>query len=233
MKDKYKIGVKTAETHVKDVIISIFNSHEEKNVVRFPNQEERQHMIRILKQRGAPMPDALFALDGSHARCTGRNEVERLSHKYHFLPCFNCLFVSERVLSTICAFSLDPRASKHDLTVLREASFFQEIDAIMGDDIILADKGYVGVNHDSRTIAAVPKDDMEEHDWFSKKYWKSFNSARGECERIFAEFFHNRFTQLGRWPGKGQHSFKEWSANVTACIVLYNVFKYNAHRFVH
>lgn len=231
MKDKYKIGVKTADSHIKDVLRAIITSYQDQNVVRFPNQQERQRMIRILKRKGSPMPDALFALDGSHARCTGRDKAERLSHKYHFLPCYNCLFVSERVLNTICAFSLDPRASKHDLTILREASFFQHIDEIMGTDIILADKGYVGVNYDSKSIAAVPKSDMEDHEWFSKTYWRAFNTARGECERIFAEFFYNRFTLLGRWPGKGQHSFTEWSANVTSCIILYNVLKFNAHLF--
>ncbi len=87
MREKYQIGVKTAYSHVSDVLMAILKTYEDRNVVRFPTISERQQMLRILKTKGAPMPDALFSLDGSHARCTGRHIRERLSHKYHWLPC--------------------------------------------------------------------------------------------------------------------------------------------------
>lgn len=141
MRDKYQIGIKTAYSHVNDVLRAILKRYEDENVVRFPNIEERKQMVQILKTKGAPMPDAIFALDGSHARCTGRHIAERRSFKYRWLPCFNVLFVTDRVLNTVCAFSLDPRAAKHDITILREAWFYEHIDQILDGWVILADKG--------------------------------------------------------------------------------------------
>ncbi len=87
------------------------------------------------------MSDALFSLDGSHTRCTGRNYTERLSFKYRWLPCFNVLFIIERVFGTVCAFNIDPAASKHDITVLKESWFYQNLNEIMDGWMILADKG--------------------------------------------------------------------------------------------
>lgn len=87
MKERYQIGIKTAYSHVQDVLSAILKSYENKNVVRIPTIEEREQMVRILKTKGASLPDAVFSLDGSHARCTGRHVRERLSFKYHWLPC--------------------------------------------------------------------------------------------------------------------------------------------------
>ena len=140
MHDKYKIGITTADTHIEDLLEAILKTFEDEDVVTFPTMEEREEMRQILKTKGAPMAEALFALDGTHARCTGRNIPERLSFKYRFLPCFNVLFVTERVLNTICAFSIDPKSRKHDITVLREASFYPKLDEIMQGWNILADK---------------------------------------------------------------------------------------------
>ena len=229
MRSKYKIGIQTAYSHVQDVLKAIVISYQDENVVRFPTEEERLQMITILKLRNAEMPDALFALDGSHARCTGRNVTERLSFKYRWLPCFNVLFVTERVLNTICAFSLDPAARKHDVTVLREAWFYSELDEIMDGWIILADKGYTGCDHEVNCIAAVLKENMDNRKLLSKKYWRSMNVARGECERVFGDFFHNKFTQLSHWPGKSKQTFIDFSANVISCIILYNVMKVNCN----
>ena len=220
----YKIGIKTALSHIEDILKAIIKSYKNKDVVTFPTQKQRVQMVQILKQKNAPMPHAIFTLDGSHARCTGRNTTERLSHKYHWLPCFNVLFVIERVFYTICAFNLDKSARKHDLTVLRESWFYQNLDEIMNGWIILADKGYIGVQH-SKCIAAVLKKGMTGRKHFSKNYWHQMNAARADSERVFADFFYNKFTQLGAWKGKSKETFVEWSLNVICAIILYNVQK--------
>lgn len=168
---------------------------------------------------------------------------------------FNVMFVTERVLNTVCAFNLDQRAAKHDITILREAPFFRDLNKIMLGWNILSDKGkvqctcslktiqpcrfcsytsgYVGINKShlggADCIAAIARKDMVEvRTKYSKTFWRHFNIARGECERVFGDFFHNKFSQLGKWPGKSQKTFVDFSANVVACIVLYNVIKVNS-----
>ena len=87
MKQQYQIGIKTAYSHVHDVLTAVLKTYENSNVIRIPTIPEREKMMRILQTRRAPLPHAIFSLDGSHARCTGRHIRERLSFKYHWLPC--------------------------------------------------------------------------------------------------------------------------------------------------
>ena len=225
MRTKYQIGITTAYSHVLDVLKATFTTFSGQNVIHFPSETMKKRMVKMLKKKNSPMPDALFAIDGSHARCTGRQFKERLSHKYKWLPCFNVTFIIERVLGTVCAFNIDASASKHDLTVLREAWFYNHIDEIMDGWIILADKGYVGVEKETSCIAAVLKKKSKGRSKLSKDYWYKMNVARSDVERIFAHFFHNKFAQLGRWPGKSKTTFLDFSANVTCCIILYNMVK--------
>ena len=232
IKQKYKIGETTSINHIKDILVAIVKSYENKNVVTFPDEQQRKQMVQILKQKNAPMPDAIFSMDGSHLRCTGRHITERMSHKYRWLPCFNVLFIIERVFWTICAFNLDKSASKHDITVLRESHFYNNIDEMMNGWIILADKGYIGVEKDTKCIAAVLKKNMDGRKMFSKNYWKKLNSARAESETVFAHFFHNKFSQLGAWKGKSKKTFIEWSLNVICGIILYNTMKLHCNKSV-
>ena len=86
------------------------------------------------------------------------------------LTMFNVLFVTERVLNTICAFSLDRAARKHDVTVLLEAWFYSELVEIMDGWIILADKRCTGCDNEVNCIAGVLKENMKERKLLSKKY---------------------------------------------------------------
>ena len=89
MSDKYHIGCKTAYDHCSDIVHAILRTYgEDKNVITFPTKPERKIMVDILKRKNMPCPSALFAVDGSDTRCTGRHIMERLSHKYKWLPCF-------------------------------------------------------------------------------------------------------------------------------------------------
>ena len=223
IKDKYHIGITTAKSHSYDVLKSILKTFRGSGIISLPTIPQRVQMVQLLKRRGVPMPDALFSLDGSHTRCTGRGKRERISHKYHWLPCFNVLFLIERALGTICAINLDPAARKHDLTVLREAWFFENLDELMDGWVILADKGYVG--HQKKCIAAILKRKMKQRNKYSKHYWEEISVARSEVERVFGDFFSNKFTQLGRWQGKSKDTFIEFAANVISCVVLYNSIK--------
>ena len=228
IKEKYQIGTATAKGYINDVLKAIFKSFENKNVVAFPTEAQRHVMVEILKSKGSPVPGVLFAIDGSHQRCTGRHIKERVSHKYRWLPCFNVTFIIERAMGTVCAFNIDPAATKHDITILRESWFYQHLDEILGGWIMLADKGYVGVHKDGiKSIAAVLRKDMRARKNFSSKYWHEVNVARSDVERIFGDFFYNKFTQLGRWPGKSKQTFLDFSSNVIGCIILYNSIKTN------
>lgn len=223
MENKYQIGGATAKSHIDDIMKAIIKSFRGTNIISLPSLEQRLKMVQILKQKKAPMPDAIFSVDGSHTRCTGRDIQERVSHKYRWLPCFNVTFLVERVFGTVVAFNLDPAAIKHDLTILRESWFGHELDEVMDGWIILADKGYIGIK--SKCVAPVLRMNMRERGSYSKKYWYKFNVARSDVERIFGDFFHNKFKQLGAWQGKSVTTFTEFSANVICCIILYNSVK--------
>ena len=98
--------------------------------------------------------------------------------------------------------------------------------------LVLADKGYVGVQNECKSIAvALKKGRKSQRKKFSKQYWYNFNSARSQVERVFAHMFSNKFTQLSRWPGKSRDTFLEFCSNVICSIILYNVLKKHAHRF--
>ena len=223
IKKEYKIGSSTAVGYMQDVMNGIINAFKNTNIITFPTETQRLKMVEMLKKKGAQMPHVLFTLDGKHSLCTGRNRRERRSIKYRWLPCFNVMFVVERLFGTVCAFNLDAAAIKHDITVLRESTFFQNIDEIMDGWIVIADKGYVGTkNHQ---IAAAMKRPDARRKWYSKRFWKLFNGARGDSERVFAHFFYNKFTQLSHWPGKGDDAFIRWSKNVACCIMMYNFVK--------
>lgn len=223
LKEKYQIGIATAKSHVDDILKAIISSFRGTNVISLPTLEQRLQMVKILKQRKAPMPDALFSIDGSHTRCSGRDNPQRVSRKYRWLPCFNVMFMIERVFGTVVAFSIDPAATKHDIRVLRESWFGMELDEIMDGWIILADKGYIGF--EGKCVAAVLRSNMRERTAYSREYWYKFNVARSDVERIFGDFFHNKFKQLGEWTGKSATTFTEFSANVICCIIFYNSVK--------
>ena len=228
IKVKYKIGITTAKNYIDDILKAVLLAFENENIVTFPDKTQREKMVRILKLKGSPVPDGLFAIDGSHTRCTGRHITERITRKYNWLPCFNVTFIIERVLGTVCAFNIDRAARKHDITTLRESWFYQYLNELMNGWIILADKGYIGVHKDGiNCIAAVLRMNMKGRKHFSKEYWKALNIARSDVERIFGDFFHNKFTQLGKWPGKSAKTFTEFSANVICAIILYNSVKKN------
>ena len=88
MSDKYQIGCKTAYDHCSDIMRAILTTYADKDTIAFPTMKERTKMVRILKLKGRPMPTALFSVDGSDLRCTGRHIAERRSRKYRWLPCF-------------------------------------------------------------------------------------------------------------------------------------------------
>jgi hypothetical protein len=49
-----------------------------------------------------------------------------------------------RTFGTICACNLDEAATKHDITILRESAWFQNLDELMQGSIIMAHEGYIG-----------------------------------------------------------------------------------------
>ena len=114
---EYHIGVSTGRGYVKDIETAILKTFKDTKIISFPSEQNKQKMVQILKMKKAHMPNVIFTLDGKHARCTGKLHEERLSWKYRWQPCFNCLFVIERVFGTVCAFNLDQEAKKHGITI--------------------------------------------------------------------------------------------------------------------
>ena len=221
----YKIGISTAKGFFQEVEEAILKTFRKSNIISFPSEEQKIKMVEILKQRDVPMPHIIFTLDGKHARCTGMKHNERLSWKFHWKPCFNCLFVIERVFGTVCAFNLDASAKKHDITVLRDSAFIQNVDEVLNGWFTLADSGYIGIEHDTNLIIPAPKLNSDKRKLCSQLFWRAFKDARNDSERIFAHVFYNKFPLLGNWPGKGENAFKEWCSSVLCCIILYNYFK--------
>ena len=123
---KYFIAAATAKSHINDILQAILRSFDGRNIVAFPNTEQRHKMVQILKAKRAVMPHCWCTMDGSHVHASGRNFSERLSYKYNSTSaCFNVLFIVERVFGTVCAFNIDASARKHDITVLRESWFYE------------------------------------------------------------------------------------------------------------
>ena len=180
IKSDYKIGTSTAIGYVNDILNGIISTFRDRNIITFPTEEQRIRMTELLAKKGALMPNGIFTVDGKHALCTGRHRRERRSKKYKWLPCFNAMFVIERVFGTVCAFNLDKAATKHDITVLRESEFFRNIDTILDGWILMADKGYVGTKNPN--IAASMKKHNNRKKWYSKQFWKIFNGARVDSE---------------------------------------------------
>ena len=99
MSDKYRIGCKTAYDHCSDITKAILDTYgNDKEVISFPSKRDRKTMIHILKSKNSPVPTALFCVDGTDTRCTGRNISERRSRKYKWLPCFK-VFLQMHFLS--------------------------------------------------------------------------------------------------------------------------------------
>ena len=231
---EYKIGRSTGKIFIDDIEKGILKTFEHTNIISFPSEAEKQEMVKILKKRGAHMPHVLFTLDGKHARSVGKFFVERLSWKYHWQPCFNCLFVIERVFGRVCAFNLDAEAKKHDIEILRESNFFQNIDNLLDGWIVLADKGYIGI--ESPLIAPVinkkGNNNKKKRSKYSETFWKSFNDARNDSERAFGQFFYNKFPLLGNWQGKSKNTFNDWARAVVCSIIFYNSVRMENKQFL-
>ena len=57
--EKYKIGIATAKSHVDDILKAIIISFRGTKVISLPTLEQRLNMVKILKQKNAPMPDRI------------------------------------------------------------------------------------------------------------------------------------------------------------------------------
>ena len=182
IKSEYKIGTATAIGYTHDIMNGIIKSFSNTNIITFPDEEQRIKMVQMNVKRGVPMPNCLFTLDGKHAQCLGRNKREGQSFKHRFLPCFNALFVIERVFGTVCAFNLDQVARKHDIIILRESDFFRNIDAILDGWIVMADKGYVGIGNEN--VAATMRKNDPRREWYSNQFWKVFNNSCRQDSKI-------------------------------------------------
>ncbi len=221
IKREYRISTTSAIKFANHVLNAIVQSFAGTNIVCFPNQQEREIIVDILKKKKAAMPWIVFSFDGKHAGCDGMKFFERMSYKYHFHPCFNLLFIIERGFNTICAFNLDAAATKHDTKMLYESSFYYHLYEILNGWICVADKGYVN----EQLIAAGLKRNDKRKKFFSKTFWKNFNTARNDSEHVFAYFFVNKFGLLANWKGKAHDTWCDWALNVTCAIIIYNYFK--------
>ena len=192
---QYYISEATAIIFMDDLTGGMVKAYKDSNIISYPSAEEQQQMMHLLELAGKPMPGCLFNLDGKHARCKGLNKFERLSAKFNFhQACFNVLFVTERVLGTVCSLSLDKSVHKADITILRESTWFQELQDLTHGGIIMADKGYVGIG--SSCIAVQQKKGTKKRKMFPSAFWSEMSRARSTCERIFSHVFVNKWPQL-------------------------------------
>ncbi len=125
----------------------------------------------------------------------------------------------------MCAFNLDKAAKKHDTTVLYESSFYYRLTELLNGWLCLADTAYA---NEEWIAASLKRTNARRHNW-SKTFWSDFTDARGDSERVFAQFFVNKFAILSNWPGKAVDTFDDWAMNVTCCVIVYNYFRKQMH----
>ena len=117
----------------------MIESYKDTNIISFPTKEELEQMSALLELQRQPMPGSALNMDGKHAKCKGLHIFDRLSHKLNFhQACFNLLFVTERVMGSVCAFTLDSSARKHDINVLRGSTWYQNLNEMANGAIIMA-----------------------------------------------------------------------------------------------
>ena len=195
---QYHISEANAIIFMDDLTGGIIEAYKNSNIISYPSEQEQQQMIQLLQKAGKPMPDCLFNLDGKHARCKGLTKFERLSAKFNFhQACFNVLFVTERVFGTVCSLSLDKSVHKADISILRESTWFQDLQQLTHGGIIMADKGYVGIG--SSCIAVQQKKGSKKRKLFPSAFWSELSKARSTCERIFSHVFVNKWPQLSMY----------------------------------
>ena len=221
IRETYQISESSAIRYVKDVTTAILKSFEGTDIISFPGETEKQVMRRILLHKNDTMPDVLFTFDGKDSQCNGKSHAERICWKYRWLPCYKVLFVVERALGTICAVNLDKAGKKHDITVLRESSFYRDMRSDLGNWLVIGDCGYM---NESGVAASVKRVDRRRL-MFSKSFWKEFNRARNTSEVVFAHFFSNKFPLLSSWKCTGRNNFEFWARNVICCVIVYNCMK--------
>ena len=136
----YHVSDDTAKKYVRHVLLGIVETYKKSTIISFPTELGMQTMVEINKIKGAPMPNCCLSMDGKHCMCKGARR-NRMSKKLnHHKPCFNALFLAERTLNTIVAFNLDESSTKHDISVLRESHWFQNIEELAHGWCIMADK---------------------------------------------------------------------------------------------
>lgn len=129
-------------------------------------------------------------------------------------------------MGSVCAFNLDESVKKHDITILRESEFYQNVEEILNGWYVLTDNGYQGIERDTNNlIISAPKPTDKRRNLLPQSFWKAFRDARNDVERKFAHVFYNKFALLGNWPGKSKNTFNEWASSVICCIIMYNYFK--------
>ena len=205
----YHISESNAIIFMDDLTEGIIEAYKDSNIISFPSKEEQQEMNKLLAMANKPMPNCSLNLDGKHARCKGLRKFERLSAKFNFhQACFNVLFVTERVFGTVCCLTLDKSAHKADIRVLRESTWFQELEQLTHGGIIMADKGYVGI--ESSCIAAQQKKGMKMRSKFPSSFWSEMSKARSTCERVFSHIFVNKWPQLSMFFASEDKLFHDY-----------------------
>ena len=220
---KWKIKSSTQFSFVREVTQTIVEAYENSDVLSLPDDRTRKMMQECIQMDPTKaLSNVLFVLDGAHKRCKGHKHRESLSWKYKWLPCYNIMFVVERVTGTIVAFTLHPHTMYHtDTTMLESSDFAEKYRAEWGP--VLVDSGYAN----NARFAAIPGKKKHQHlkTIYSKQFFRKMKRSRMIVEQTFGIFFTSKFPRLGHWQGTGKYAFSEWSDNVVAAMILFNVMK--------
>ena len=104
----------------------------------------------------------------------------------------------------------------------------------MGGWIVLADKGYIGIetNPIAPAINKKGKKNKKKRSKKSESFWKAFSDARNDSVRQFAQFFYNKFSILGNWKGKAKDTFVDCGRCVVCCVIFYNSVRLENKQFL-
>eukprot|EP01083_Nonionella_stella_P178198 628864_1 len=107
MQDHWQLFDSTIRSHINDVIDAITRSYNDTDIISVPDRDDQKLLSWTLQMDPSKkFSIILFALDGSHKKCRGRNDTLLLSWKYSRMPCFNIMYVVDRVTEQIVVFDI-------------------------------------------------------------------------------------------------------------------------------
>eukprot|EP01083_Nonionella_stella_P062412 162256_1 len=88
MQDHWQLFDSTIRSHINDVIDAITRSYNDTDIISVPDRDDQKLLSWTLQMDPSKkFSIILFALDGSHKKCRGRNDTLAVSHVLQSVMC--------------------------------------------------------------------------------------------------------------------------------------------------